>query len=68
MNTLNIIKNHIEKAARLHDAQVLHTAYRGVKYQAHQKNEATPHGTYTYRGRTYTSESWKHYKSLGSYP
>jgi hypothetical protein len=53
MNTLNIIKNQIAKASRLHDAQVLHTTYRGVKYDAHQPVEET-HGTYVYRGRTYT--------------
>ena len=49
MNTLNIIKNHIEE---MPDFMMLKyfTACRGVKYQAHQKNEATPHGTYTYRG------------------
>ena len=32
MNTLNIIKNQIEKAARLHDAQIAMTSYRGVRY------------------------------------
>ncbi len=29
MNTLNLIKKQIEKAAALHDAQIYHTAYRG---------------------------------------
>ncbi len=53
MNTLTIIKNQIEKAARLHDAQITHTTYRGVKYECHQPAEET-HGTFCYRGRTYT--------------
>ena len=30
MNTLTIIKNQIEKAAALHDAQINITKYRGV--------------------------------------
>ena len=30
MNTLNLIKNQIEKAAALHDAQINITKYRGV--------------------------------------
>ncbi len=34
MNTLTLIKKQIEKQARLHDAQISHTAYRGVKYDA----------------------------------
>ncbi len=32
MNTLNLIKKQIEKAAALHDAQITHTSYRGVEY------------------------------------
>ena len=53
MNTLKIIKNQIEKAARLHDAQIAHTAYRGVKYTCKQEGEEV-HGTFCYRGRSYT--------------
>jgi len=52
MNTLNIIKKQIDKAAALHNAQILHTAYRGVKYEICVANEET-HGTFCYRGRTY---------------
>ena len=52
MNTLTLIKNQIEKAAALHDAQILVTKYRGVDCQVHQATEET-HGTYCYRGRTY---------------
>ena len=53
MNTLTIIKNQIEKAAALHDAQINITKYRGVDCAVKQVKEAT-HGTYCYRGRTYT--------------
>ena len=52
MNTLNLIKKQIDKAAALHDAQVLVTKYRGVDCKVHQASEET-HGTYCYRGRTY---------------
>ena len=30
MNTLNLIKKQIDKASALHDAQISHTAYRGI--------------------------------------
>ena len=53
MNTLTLIKKQIDKAAALHDAQVLVTKYRGVDCKVHQASEET-HGTYCYRGRTYT--------------
>ena len=52
MNTLNLIKRQIEKASALHDAQILHTTYRGVKYECKQQGEET-HGTFCYLGRTY---------------
>ena len=52
MNTLTLIKNQIEKAARLHEAQIANTAYRGVKYECKQGGEEI-HGTFCYRGRTY---------------
>ena len=52
MNTLNLIKKQIEKAAALHDAQIANTAYRGVKYDCKQGAEEI-HGTFCYRGRTY---------------
>ena len=53
MNTLLLIKRQIDKAAALHDAQILHTAYRGVTYACKQTGEET-HGTFCYRGRTYS--------------
>ena len=54
MNTLQIIKNQIEKAARLHDAQITHTSYRGVKTNRTVLKPTETHGTFCYRGRTYT--------------
>ena len=54
MNTLNLIKKQIEKAAALHDAQITHAAYRGVAYDTRCVEMSDPHGTYCYRGRTYT--------------
>ena len=53
MNTLNIIRKQIEKASAIHDAQITHTAYRGVAYECKQGGE-TSHGTYCYRGCIYT--------------
>ena len=53
MNTLTIIKRQIQKASALHDAQITHTAYRGVAYECKQGGEET-HGTYCYRGRVYS--------------
>ena len=32
MNTLTLIRKQIQKAAAVHDAQITHTAYRGVEY------------------------------------
>ena len=52
MNTLILIKKQIEKAAALHDAQITHTSYRGVKHECKQGGEEI-HGTFCYRGRTY---------------
>ena len=54
MNTLNIIKKQIKKAAAVHDAQITLTRYRGVDCKVHQGGEAS-HGTFKqshcYRGR-----------------
>jgi hypothetical protein len=54
MNTLTIIKKQIEKAARLHDAQITHTAYRGVVYDTRCEARDEVHGAFCYRGHTYT--------------
>lgn len=53
MNTLQIIKKQIKKAAALHDAQITLTRYRGVKCEVHQKGNES-HGTFCYRGQTYS--------------
>ena len=53
MNTLNLIKKQIEKAAALHDAQITHTSYRGVEYDTRCVESKVPHGTFCYRGKTY---------------
>ena len=52
MNTLNLIKKQMNKASALHDAQITHTAYRGVKCEV-RKPAKESHGTFCYRGRTY---------------
>jgi len=53
MNTLQLIKEQIQKQAALHDAQISHTTYRGVVYECKQGVDET-HGTFCYRGHTYT--------------
>jgi hypothetical protein len=53
MNTLNIIKKQINKAAALHDAQIAMTSYRGVKFECKQGEASEVHGTFCYRGQTY---------------
>jgi hypothetical protein len=54
MNTLTLIKKQIEKQARLHDAQISHTAYRGVAYDQRCVESKETHGTFCYRGQTYS--------------
>jgi len=54
LNTLNLIKKQINKAAALHDAQIANTAYRGVEYDTRCVESKETHGTFCYRGRTYT--------------
>ena len=54
MNTLTPIKKQITKAAALHNAQITHTAYRGVEYDQRCVDSKVAHGTFCYRGRTYT--------------
>jgi hypothetical protein len=54
MNTLNLIRKQINKAAALHNAQITHTAYRGVKYEANCGEHRENHGSFCYRGRIYT--------------
>jgi hypothetical protein len=54
MNTLTIIKKQIKKAAALHDAQIMHTAYRGVEYNVNCADREEVHGTFCYRGHVYS--------------
>ena len=54
MNTLNLIKKQIKKASALHDAQISHTAYRGVEYDVNCAEHEDAHGTYCYRGHVYS--------------
>jgi hypothetical protein len=54
MNTLHLIKKQIQKASALHDAQISHTAYRGVEYDVHCDTTNDSHGTFCYRGHTYS--------------
>ena len=53
MNTLNLIRKQIQKAAALHDAQISHTTYRGVEYNVNCENVKETHGTFCYRGHIY---------------
>ena len=53
MNTLNLIKNQIQKASALHNAQITHTAYRGVEYDTRCVESKETHGSFCYRGHTY---------------
>ena len=50
MNTLNIIRKQIDKAAALHDAQIAMTTYRGVKFECKSGEVDEVHGTFCYRG------------------
>lgn len=54
MNTLTIIKKQIQKQALLHDAQINHTAYRGVEYNVNCDDARPTHGTFCYRGHVYS--------------
>ena len=54
MNTLQIIKKQIEKAAALRDAQIAHTTYRGVVTHRTVIAPKETHGDYCYRGVSYT--------------
>ena len=54
MNTLNLIRKQIEKQSALHDAQINHTAYRGIVTKKFASAPKEVHGKFTYRGHTYT--------------
>ena len=54
MNTLNLIKKQINKASALHNAQIAMTTYRGVEYSTRCVDSKETHGTFCYRGHTYS--------------
>ena len=54
MNTLQMVKTQINKASALHNAQITHTSYRGVEYETRCVESKESHGTFCYRGHTYT--------------
>jgi hypothetical protein len=49
-----MVKQQINKASALHNAQITHTSYRGVEYDTRCVESKESHGTFCYRGRTYT--------------
>ena len=53
MNTLNMIRQQIQKASAIHDAQISHTAYRGCKFCVGTHEPKETHGTFQYRGHAY---------------
>ena len=53
MNTLQMIKDRIESANRLHQARLSITKYRGVDSTVHRSDNEV-HGTFVYRGQSYT--------------
>ena len=52
MNTLNLIKKKLQAKQKVENYNRL-VAYRGVKYEICHADSET-HGTFCYRGRTYT--------------
>ena len=54
MNTLQLVKKQIQKASAVHNAQITHTAYRGVEYDTRCVESKETHGTFCYRGKLYT--------------
>ena len=64
MNTLQLIKKQINKASAVHDAQITHTAYRGVKCEVRKAAQGV--SRHLLLSRSYLHQmrqSWKHYKS-----
>ena len=54
MNTLQLIKTQIQKQSALHDAQIFHTAYRGCEFKVGSHEAKETHGTFSYRGHSYS--------------
>lgn len=53
MNTLALIQKQLQKAAKVASYN-RSIAYRGVTYTPGSGDAADTHGTFVYRGRTYT--------------
>ena len=54
MNTLNLIRDQINRAERKRRAQLSNVAYRGNVYEIGSHEPADHHGTFVYRGHVYT--------------
>ena len=52
MNTLQLIKDRIDRRQRQHEARINHVKYRGVSYNVSKEDDEN-HGTFCYRGSTY---------------
>ena len=52
MNTLQLIKDRIDRNQRQHEARLSQVKYRGVSYDICKEGDEN-HGTFCYRGRTY---------------
>ena len=54
MNTLNLIKDQIDRAERRRRAQLSNVAYRGNVYEIGAHEPVENHGTFVYRGHVYS--------------
>ena len=54
MNTLNLIRNQIERAELRRRTKLSNVAYRGTVYEIGTHAPVETHGTFQYRGGTYT--------------
>ena len=54
MNTLNLIRDQINRAERKRRAQLSNVAYRGTVYEIGSHEPIDHHGTFVYRGHVYT--------------
>ena len=52
MNTLQIIKDRIDRQQRQHEARLSQIKYRGLDYSVNHEAE-DHHGNFCYRGKTY---------------
>ena len=54
MNTLNLIRDQINRAENRRRARLSNAAYRGTIYEIGTHAPVETHGTFQYRGGTYT--------------